>query len=119
MRSLGSRDLGAQTEIGSCLSRDRSRLRWPDRCMKFFLPVSPSTLQCLPNGTNDGLAHAVGITKTYFAFCWMHIYVHCAGIELKKQERNRVLAFHESRVIAFAHGPGDKTAFDRPAVYEH
>ena len=40
------------------------------------------------------------------------------GVELKKKERNRVLPFHESRVVAFADGPSDKTAFNRPAVYE-
>ena len=49
----------------------------------------------------------------------MHIYIHSAGIELKKKERNRVLPFHKGCVVSFADGPGNKTAFNRPAVYEH
>src|SRR5262249_15771766 len=90
-----------------------------NRCTKFFLPAGPSVFECLLDAANHRLAHAVGIAKTHFAFCRVHIYVHGAGIDFKKQKRNRVLPFHKSRVVAFAHGPSDKTAFDRPAVSEH
>ena len=75
--------------------------------------------QCLLNAANHRLAHAVGIAKTDFAFCRVHIYIDSAGIELNKKECNRILPFHKSCVVAFADGPGDKIAFNRPAVYEH
>ena len=75
--------------------------------------------QCLLNAANHRLAHALGIAKPDFALCRVHIYIHSAGIELNKKKRNWVLPFHESSVVAFADGPGDKTAFNRPAVYEH
>ena len=75
--------------------------------------------QCLLNAANHRLAHTVGIAKTHFAFCRVHIYIDSRGIELNKKERNRILPLHKSRVVAFADGPGDKTAFNRPPVYEH
>jgi hypothetical protein len=90
----------------------------PDWWTKFFLPVSPSVFQCLLNAANYRLAHAVGIAKTHFSLCRVHIYIHSAGIELNKKERNRILPFHESSVVAFSDSTGDETAFDRPAVYE-
>src|SRR5512132_294273 len=118
MRCLGSSYLGAQAEIGNCFSGNRSG-RPPDWCTKFFLPASPSVFQCLLNAANHRLAHALGIAKTDLALCRVHIYIHSAGIELNKKKRNWVLPFHESSVVAFADGPGDKTAFNRPAVHEH
>src|SRR5438094_9804718 len=75
--------------------------------------------QCLLNAANHRVAHAVGIAETHFALCRVHIYIHSAGIELNKKKRNWVLPFHESSVVAFADGPGDKSAFDRPTVYNH
>src|SRR5437667_1478139 len=75
--------------------------------------------QCLLNVANHRLAHAVGIAKTHLALCRVHIYIHSAGIELNKKKRNWVLPFHESSVIAFADRPGNKSVFDRPAVYKH
>ena len=45
--------------------------------------------------------------KTDFAFCRVRIYVHRLGIELKKQERNRVLSFHQSSVVSLANSPGN------------
>jgi hypothetical protein len=75
--------------------------------------------QCLLNAANHRLAHTVGIAKTDFAFCRVHIYIDSRGIELNKKERNRILPFHKSCVVAFADGPGYKIAFNRPPVYEH
>ena len=49
----------------------------------------------------------------------MHIYIDSRGIELNKKECNRILPFHKSCVVAFAHGSGDKIAFNRTAVHEH
>src|SRR5690349_16969641 len=49
----------------------------------------------------------------------MDIHVYSARIQRKKKKGNRVLSFHQSGVVAFAYGPGDKTTFDRPSVYEH
>ena len=49
----------------------------------------------------------------------MDIYVHSRGIELEKKERNRILPFHESSVVALTNSPGHETAFYCAAVYEH
>src|SRR4029450_13275503 len=117
MRFVGSGYLGAQCKIWSRFSGSTSG--WPDWCPKFFLPVCPRVFQCLLNATNHPLAHAIWIAKTHFAFRRVHLYIHSAGIEFNKKERSRVLPFHKSRMVAFADGPGNKTAFNRPAVYEY
>src|SRR5262245_11019555 len=102
-------------------SRFRNRIgrRRLDRCTKFFLPVNPSVFECLLNTVHHCLAHAVRITKTDLAFSRVDIYIDSAVVDLKKKERNRVLPFHKSGVVAFADGAGDQAAFDRTAVYEH
>ena len=46
------------------------------------------------------------IMKTDFAFCGVSIYVHRCGMGLKKQQRNRVLSFHQSRVVSFTNSSG-------------
>src|SRR3954454_10667297 len=89
------------------------------RCSKCFLPLSPSVFQCLLNASNHRFAHTIGITKTHFAFCRMHIYIDSFGIELNEKERNRILSLHQSCVIAFADSSSDKVAFNRASVYEH
>ena len=65
------------------------------------------------------LAHAVGITKTDFAFCRVHIYVDSRGIELNKKKCNRILPLHKSRVVTLADAARDKIAFNRTSVHEH
>ena len=48
----------------------------------------------------------------------MNVHIDCARIEGKKKKRDRVIPFHQRRVIAFAHGRGDEAAFNCAAIHE-
>src|SRR5262249_45753188 len=64
-------------------------------------------------------AHSGRIAKTHFAFCRVNIYIDTRRIEVEKKERNRILPFHESRMVAFTDSAGDKAAFNRATVYKN
>ena len=59
------------------------------------------------------------IAKTHFAFCRVNIYIDTRRIKLEKEERNRILPFHESRMVAFTHSGSDEAAFNRATVYKN
>ncbi len=73
----------------------------------------------LLNASNHRFAHTVGIAKTDFAFCRMHIYIDSRRIDLNKKEGNRILPFHKSCVVALTHGSSDNIVFNRSSVDEY
>src|SRR2546429_647912 len=69
---------------------------------KFFLPGHPAALQSLLNRLNDRFSYCCRIAKTHFALCRVNIDVDSRGIELQEEKRNRILAFHQSRMITLS-----------------
>src|SRR6266496_3018933 len=116
MGFLRNRYLRPQRQIRSCFSSN-SGLR-TDWRPEFFLPFRPTTLQCPLKTTNDRFANSARIAKPHFTFCRVNIYINSRWIQLQKNERDRILPFHESGMVAFTHSGSDKAAFDRAAVYK-
>src|SRR5438552_17008215 len=117
MRFLWNRNFGPQPQLRSYFSGNSG---WQaNRCAKFFLPGCAAGLECLLNALNDRFPNSGWITKTHFAFRRVNIYIDTRRIELEKEERHRVLAFHESRMIAFTDRASNKAAFNRAAIYKN
>src|SRR6516162_5736372 len=110
-----NRYLGLQSQVGRRFSGRGGRTGWR---AKLFLPGNPASFQPLLNALNDCFTHSARVTKTHFALCGMNIYIDTRRVELEKEERNRVLPFHESGMVAFADCSGDKAAFNRATVYK-
>src|SRR5437667_12880980 len=116
MGFLRRRYLTPQRQIRTCFSSNAGlRTDWRP---EFFLPFRSTTLQCPLNTANDLFANSARIAKAYFAFCRVNIYINSRWIHLQKDERDRILPFHESGMVTFAHSGSDKIALDRAAVYK-
>src|SRR6516162_4558985 len=116
MGFLRNRYLRPQRQIGSCFSSNGDlRTEWRP---EFFLPFRSTPLQCPLNTTNDLFANSARIAKAYFAFCRVNIYIDSRWIQLQKDERNRIVPFHESGMVTFTHSGSDKATFDRATVYK-
>src|SRR6266487_3107065 len=88
------------------------------RRAKFFLPPHPAAFQGLLDRVNNRFTDCSRIAKTHFAFCRMNVYVDRRGIDLEKEERYRILAFHQSGMITLADSCREKSAFNGAAIYK-
>src|SRR5438874_895630 len=93
-------------------------MRRSERGAKFFLPCGPGTFQGVLNAANDRFPNRGRITKPHFALCRVNIHIDNRWIELKKQERNRILSFHKSSMVALTDSGSDEVAVNGAAVYK-
>jgi hypothetical protein len=70
------------------------------------------------NAANDCFPNCGRIAKTHFALCRVNVHIDNRWIELKKQECNWILSFHESGMIAFTDSGSDEAAVNGAAVYK-
>src|SRR5438034_6870118 len=116
MNFLWSCYLSSQLKIRSCLFWNSCG--GGHRRAKFFLPPRPAAFQGLLNRVNKRFTDCSRIAKTHFTFCRVNVYIDRRGIDFEKEERYRILAFHQSGVITLAECSREKRAFNGAAIYK-
>src|SRR6266513_816016 len=116
MNFLWSFYFSSQLKIRSCLFR--TNCGYCQRRAKFFLPPLPAALQSLLDRANNRFTDSSRIAKAYFAFCWVNVYIDRRRIDFEKEERYRILAFHQSGMITLTKCCREKPALSGAAIYK-